>query len=193
MCLWYCTVSSLLFAQISFDVLVNHCLATQCRQTIHSLLSSLLLLLLSFWLTLIIAPCGMPLTFVHKWVAHAVDQATNNDNDNNYYLRLSHAPSPSLSVTHGAAWHSLTCCLNESDIMWHTFSTASPVIAFVCRAAYDGYCLPPAFCHLQAATGQHRPPAASSCHRLLNYSCKLPLPLQLPPVVGVNCKWVSLQ
>lgn len=83
-------------------------------------------------------------------------------------------PYPSLSVTHGAAWHSLTCCLNESDIMWHTFSTASPVIAFVCRAAYDGYCLPPAFCHLQAATGQHRPPAASSCHRLLNYSwCQL--------------------
>lgn len=93
-----------------------------------------------------------------------------------------------LSVTHGAAWHSLTCCLNESDIMWHTFSTASPVIAFVCRAAYDGYCLPPATYLL--------PPA--SCHRTAPTTCRqqLPPPPQLQLQVATataSCCWCQLQ
>lgn len=141
------------------------------QQTIYSLLSLSFLLLFSFWLTLIIAPCGVPLTFVHKWVAHAVDQATNNNN-NNYYLRLSHAPlslPPPPSLCHPRRRMTFAYMLFKWE--WHYvahifhgiarhrpsshLSAELPMMVIACH-------LPSATCKLPPDGTDHLPPAVAT-------------------------------
>lgn len=162
------------------------------QQTIYSLLSLSFLLLFSFWLTLIIAPCGVPLTFIHKWVAHAVDQATNNNN-NNYYLRLSHAPllhPPPPSLCHPRRRMTFAYMLFKWE--WHYVAHVFHGIARhrICLQSCLWWLLP-ATCLLPPAS-YHRT-APTTCRQQLPPPPQLPLQLQLPPVVGVNCKWDSLQ